>query len=111
AGVTIDEAMERDPATVNPGLTVDTMAGQLLDGESLTTAIPVVENDAVVGVLGVREVRRLRRSAWPTTHVSDVMVKPPRLELLRPNQPLLEGVERLQVAGLDGLPVVDDGRL
>ncbi len=110
-GVTIGEAMERDPATVNPGLTVDTLAGQLLDGESTTTAIPVVENETVVGVLGVREVRRLRRGAWATSHVAEVMVKPPRLELLSPDRPLLEGVERLQGSGLDGLPVVDEGRL
>lgn len=110
-GVTIGDAMEPDPATVNPGLTVDTMAGQLLDPESETTAIPVVENDAVVGVVGIREVRRLRRAAWATSRVADIMVRPPRLAVLGPEQELVEGLERLQGSGLDGLPVVDEGRL
>jgi Zn-dependent protease/CBS domain-containing protein len=110
-GVTIGDAMERDPATVHPGLTVDTMAGQLLDPESETSAVPVVENDAVVGVVGVREIRRLRRAAWATSRVADIMVKPPRLAVLGPDQELVEGVDRLQGSGLDGLPVVDDGRL
>lgn len=110
-GVTIGDAMERDPATVHPGLTVDTMAGQLLDPESETTAVPVVENDAVVGVVGVREIRRLRRAAWATSRVADIMVKPPRLALLGPDQELVEGLDRLQGSGLDGVPVVDDGRL
>lgn len=110
-GLSVGDVMERDPATVNPTLTVDTLAGQLLDGESPTTAIPVVEGDAVVGVLGVRDVRKMRRAAWATSHVGDVMTKPPRLEMLGPGEPLLAGVERIQRAGLDGIPVVEDGRL
>jgi len=110
-GVTIGEAMERDPATVHPGLSVDAIASQLLDPESDTTAVPVVENGAVVGVVGVREIRRLRRGAWPTSRVADIMVKPPRLAVLEPDQELVEGVDRLQSSGLDGMPVVDDGRL
>ncbi|MBI3746845.1 MAG: CBS domain-containing protein [Chloroflexi bacterium] len=110
-GLTIGDAMERNPASVNPGLTVDTMAGQLLDPESPTTAVAVVEGEAVVGIVGVRDVRRLRRAMWPTKRVGDVMVAPPRLQLLGSGQTLLEGVDRLQGSGLDGLPVVDDGRL
>ena len=110
-GVTIGDAMERDPATVNPALTVDTMAGQLLDPGSDTTAIPVVEGDKVVGVIGIREIRRLRRSSWATSHVRDVMARPPRLQVLSPDQALLEGVDRLQGSGLDGIPVAEDGRL
>jgi len=110
-GLTIEDAMERNPASVNPGLTVDTMAGQLLDPESPTTAVAVVEGDAVVGVVGVRDVRRIRRATWPTKRVADVMIAPPRLVVLGPGQTLLEGVDRLQGSGLDGLPVVEEGRL
>lgn len=110
-GLRIEDAMERSPATVHPGLTVDTMAGQLLDPESGVTAVPVVEHDAVVGVIGIRDVRRMRRSAWATARVADVMVGPPRLHLLGPNQTLVEGVERLQGSGLDGVPVVEGGQL
>ena len=110
-GLTVADAMERDPATVNPGLTVDTMAGQILDPESDTTAVPVVEGEDVVGVIGVRELRGLCRSTWPSKRVADVMVRPPRLRVLGPDQTLLEGLERLQGTGLDGVPVVDDGKL
>ena len=107
----VSDAMERNPTTVQPGLTVDTLAGQLLDGETPTTSIPVMEGTSVVGMLGVREVRRLRRGTWGVTRVGDAMVKPPRMVALAPGAGLVEAVERLHQSGLDGLPVVLDGAL
>lgn len=105
------EAMEPDPTTVHPGLTLDTFAAQLLNGESSVTAVPVVEGDAVVGLLGVGQVRRLRPNTWPSTRVEDVMARPPRLTFLSPSDALKAALERIQRAGLDGLPVVEAGRL
>ncbi len=107
----VADAMERTPTTVQPGLTVDTLAGQLLDGEMPTTAIPVMEGTDVVGMLGVREVRRLRRAAWGITRVGDAMSRPPRMVAIRPDLRLVDGIERLMRSGLDGLPVLDGGQL
>ncbi len=107
----VSDAMERNPTTVQPGLTVDTLAGQLLDGETPTTSIPVMDGSSVVGMLGVREVRRLRRGAWGMTRVGDAMAKPPRMVELAPGAGLVEAVERLHRSGLDGLPVILDGAL
>ena len=39
------------------------------------------------------------------------MAKPPRLMFLSPADPLKGALERIQRAGLDGLPVLDDGQL
>ena len=110
-GHTVAEAMDAEPTTVHPALTVDTFAAQLLDGASPTTAVPVVEGDEVVGLLGVGQVRRLLPSRWASTHVADVMVKPPRLTFLAPGDPLKGALERIQRAGVDGLPVLEEGRL
>jgi len=110
-GHTVAEAMVPEPATVHPGLTVDTFAAQLLDGASPVTAVPVVEGDDVVGLLGIGQVRRLLPARWASTRVADVMAKPPRLTFLAPTDALKGALERIQRAGLDGLPVVDDGRL
>lgn len=110
-GRTVGEAMETEPVTISPSLTVDTFASQLLDGESPLTAVPVVDGDAIVGVLGVRQVRGIRRGDWATTRVSDVMVKPPKLSFLAPTDGMKEGLERIHRAGVDGLPVLEEGRL
>jgi len=110
-GLHVQDAMEPGSVSIGPGLTVDTFASQLLDDESPMTAVPVVSDDAVVGVLGVREVRRLQRARWPTTRVEEVMAKPPRLIFLATGDSLASAVERLQRAGLDGLPVLDGGSL
>lgn len=106
-GLHVEDAMETSPVSVGPTLTVDTLASQLLDGESTMTAVPVVSEGDVVGLLGVREVQRLQRRLWATTRVEDVMAKPPRLTMLSARDSLVTAVERLQRAGLDGLPVVD----
>jgi CBS domain-containing protein len=107
----VRDAMEPATITVHSGLTLDTFASQLLDGASGTTAVPVTEDDRVVGLVGLRQVNRLRRDKWPTTRVGDVMVKPPRLPLLSADDPLPTAVAGLQRANVDGLPVVVDGRL
>ena len=110
-GHTAGEAMEPDPITVGPNLTVDTFAGQLLDGESPMTAVPVVEGDAVVGILGVSQLRGIPRGRWASTRVEAAMVTPPKLTFLSRETPLKDALERIQRAGVDGLPVLDDGAL
>ncbi len=110
-GHVVSDAMDPDPLTVSPSLTVDTFAAQLLDGETPVFAVPVVEGDSIVGLLGAGQVRRIRRSDWAKTRVEDVMAKPPKLTFLSPTEPLKQGLERIFHAGLDGLPVLEDGRL
>ena len=110
-GHLVSDAMDADPLTVSPNLTVDTFAAQLLDGETPLFAVPVVEGEAIVGLLGVGQVRRIRRSEWANTRVEDVMAKPPKLTFLAPTDPLKQGLERIFHAGLDGLPVLENGRL
>jgi Zn-dependent protease/predicted transcriptional regulator len=107
----VRDAMEPATITVHSGLTLDTFASQLMDGASTTTAVPVTDDDRVVGLVGLRQVNRLRRDKWPETRVGDVMVKPPRLPLLGPDDPLPTAVAGLQRANVDGLPVLADGRL
>ena len=107
----VRDAMEPSTVTVHPALTLDTFAAQLLDPESGTSAVPVTDGDAVVGLVGLRQVNRVRRDKWPVTHVADVMVKPPRLVIVGPDTPLPEAVAAIQRANVDGLPVVEEGRL
>lgn len=107
----VEDVMERDPATVHPGLTIDTFASQLLLGESTITAVPVVDGDELVGMLGVRQVRAIREDKWSETRVEDVMVQRSAVPSVRPRDRLLVATESLQRSNLDGVPVLDEGRL
>lgn len=106
-GLHVRDAMEEAPAAVHRTLSIDTFAQQLLGGDSPMVAVPVVEDDAVVGLVGVRQVRAIRPGRWPSTRVADVMVTPPRLVLLSPDDDLPSIVPTLARNNLDGLPVVD----
>jgi Zn-dependent protease/CBS domain-containing protein len=110
-GHTVGEAMEPDPVTVTPSLTIDTFAAQLLDGESPMTAVPVIEDDQVVGILGVAQVRRIPQARWAGTRVEDAMIKPPKLTFLSREDQLKDALEQIQRQGLDGLPVTEEGKL
>jgi len=41
----------------------------------------------------------------------DAMAKPPKMTTLSPDEPMRPALERMYRAGLDGLPVIEDGRM
>ena len=102
--------MEADPITVSPSLTVDTFASQLLDGESPLTAVPLSTRMRSSACSASARSAGCARQ-WATTRVADVMVKPPKLSLLAPSGLMKDGLEQIHKAGVDGLPVVEDGKL
>jgi len=115
-GRVVREVMQADPITVQPNLTIDTFAtiiGQVnqSNDDAATSAVPVVQGEEVVGLLGVGQVRRLRPGTWASRRVEEVMARPPRLTFLAPGDSLKTALERIQRSGLDGLPVLEDGRL
>ena len=52
-------------------MTLDTFADQVLDTPGGT--VPVTDGHALVGVLGARDIRRIRRADWPSTRAGDLM--------------------------------------
>jgi Zn-dependent protease/CBS domain-containing protein len=110
SGVRVDSVMDTDLPTVAPQLTLDTFAAQYLRaGEA--TSLPVVRDASLLGLIGVSQLRRVPRTSWPTTRAGDVMVAPPALPTLAPEDELLRAVERLRRTGLDGLPVMRGSEL
>lgn len=109
-GVRVDAVMDRDLPSVAPQLTLDTFAAQYLGGGE-TTSLPVVSDDALVGLIGISQLRRVPRRRWPTTRAGDVMVTAPTMPTLAPEDELWPAVERLRRTGLDGLPVMRDSEL
>ncbi len=107
--VRVADVMEREVATVSPHLTVDTFADRILE-DGGGSALPVLSNDEVVGLIGMGQLRRLGRRAWATTRAEDLMMSPPSLPLLGPDDSVWSALDRLRRSNLDGLPVVEGVR-
>jgi Zn-dependent protease len=110
ADIRVGDVMDRDVASLAPGLSVDTFAMQLLDGSS-SPSLPVVDGDELVGIVGLRQVRRLKPERWAATRTSEVMVTGDALPRVDPTTSLRAVLDELVRTGLDGLPVFEAGSL
>ncbi len=109
-GLLVGDVMERDVATLAPSLTIDTFAGQMLDGTA-AMALPVTRGDVLLGVIGARQVRGLRRDRWTTTRAEDLMVATDRLPVVAPETTVRSVLDGFRRTRLDGLPVLVEGAL
>jgi Zn-dependent protease/predicted transcriptional regulator len=114
-GLTVADIMESDVGSIPAGLTLDTFADRLLgtvQREGATVGTVTVTRDArMIGVLGRRQVRAVRRDRWATTRAEDVMAAADTLPLIEPSTTVRVALRSLHGSGQDGLPVTDAGRL
>lgn len=104
----VSDAMDRAPAEIAQTLTLDTFAPQALEtGEQ--DAFAVARDGDVVGVLGLRTIRRLKRDAWERTRAGDAMTALADLRAFAPDDALWPALEELNRSGRDALPVLHDG--
>ena len=106
-GIQVGDIMEPDGAHVPVGLTLDTFADQIVDGQR--GAVSVFDGRDLVGMLGTRQVRRVRRSRWAQTRAGDVMTRSADLPTVAPETTVRAALELLTRSGLEGLPVTVDG--
>ena len=110
ADATVGDAMERDLPAVPPQVTLDTFAA-VLSGPDSVPLVRVMAGDRLVGLVGPRELRRARRSAWQRTQASLAMLPAESLAVAAPGDGLRSAASRLWAAGVDGLPVIEGGQL
>jgi len=110
ADATVSDAMERDLPAVPPQVTLDTFAA-VLSGPEGASLVRVMAGERLMGLVGRRELRRVGRSAWQRTQAAVAMTPADLLPTAAPDDGLRSAAARLQAAGGDGLPVIDDGRL
>jgi Zn-dependent protease len=108
ADLTVADAMDADPPEVSATLTLDTFATAAVEGGD-HDAFAVTRDGTVVGVLGLRAIRKLRRDVWPRTRAEEAMAGIGDLRALGPDGALWPALEELQRSGRDALPVLRDG--
>ena len=105
-GISVEDVMEKDFATIGPNLTLDTLVDQhLLSGRA--SFYPVTMEGDLVGTIEIGQVSKVPRAEWPGTRVTDVMSRGERLVTLTAPQPLWDAVSRFEESGATAIPVVD----
>jgi Zn-dependent protease len=110
AGHTVREVMQPDCPTVPPDMSL----AQVVEDVVLSSgrrSFPVVRDGKLLGLMTLHEFRRISRSEWLSTPVSQAMIPPERLHTARPDERVSEVVARMTAADINQMPVLDDGRL
>jgi Zn-dependent protease/predicted transcriptional regulator len=105
-GMRVDAATRIDVPRVAPNLTVDTFANRF-EGDDRVPSLPVVDDERVVGVIGVKRLQRLGRRRFASARAGDVMTTPPKAPFLAPDGDLWDAVDTMNQLGHEGLAVVD----
>jgi Zn-dependent protease len=108
AGLSVDDATDSQPVTVPASLTVDTLIAQDEQGDG-PGVYPVVDGGRLVGIAYLARIQRRFRADWTTERVKDVMTPIERVPSLRPGEPLMHAVERLEATRIDAIPVLEPG--
>jgi Zn-dependent protease/predicted transcriptional regulator len=109
-GISVADIMDHDVSGVPPGLTLDTFADQVLDGVA-QSPVAVVRGPELLGMVGPKQVRAIRRDRWADTRAEDLMVSGDALPTVEPEMSLRDALDRFHRSGLDGLPVLEAGTL
>jgi Zn-dependent protease/CBS domain-containing protein len=109
AGLRVGDLMVREPATVEPGLTLGRFMDEIVWNRRFTS-YPVVEAGRPVGILPFRCVARVPRTEWDERLVRDCMVPLEEVPVLTAETPLVDAALELG-DGVGRALVVDGDRL
>jgi Zn-dependent protease len=110
AGHKVSEIMTRDCAQISDDLTLQELVeNHILAGGH--RCFVVSHGDKAVGLVTLSEIKKVPRSSWPTTSVTQVMIPADKLNSTPANAEVWATIEKMERNGIYQLPVVDHGRL
>lgn len=108
--VSVSELMRPDVDMVPPTLPVDALVSEYIMRRD-QRAFPVIENDALLGLVCIADVRALPRERWPEVQVAHIMTPTRDLAFVTPRDTAMEALQRLSDQGVNQLPVIEGSRL
>lgn len=104
-GVTVSRLMHQNPSTVEPDIKIADLVDTYLMGAD-DQAFPVVEQDHLLGIVTLDDIRRIPRAEWDTVRVRDIMTPSQSLVTTVPNEDATKALEKLIERDVRQLPVV-----
>jgi len=108
-GVPVEQVMEKDIESVRPDTTIDFLV-QTIFVQKRKRAVPVVENDNLVGVITISDIKTLPQEKWPITPVFQVMHREP-IHAAKPEDDLNMAMKLMAQYDLNQIPVLNHGKL
>jgi Zn-dependent protease/CBS domain-containing protein len=106
-GHTVNEIMTRDCLTVSPDLNIERLVNEqiLVFGRR---CFPVIEDDSVIGLVTINNVRTIPRDQWNTKTVRDIMTTLDNLKWVEPDTDLSNVLQILSEGDINQVPVFVD---
>jgi Zn-dependent protease/CBS domain-containing protein len=108
--IPVARLMRTDVKTVGPDLPVSDLVYDLML-KTDERALPVVDQQRLVGLVSLEDVRKLPREQWPAASVAQIMTPLASLVVAAPQQAASEALHELTSRNVSQAPVVENGRL
>jgi len=109
-GVHVETLMTRDVITVPATVTLD----KLVDNYFFKyrhASFPVIEDDALMGLATLHNVKEVLRDEWPKKTARDIMIPITHRLTIRKNADAMDAMARMANNGIGRLLVIDDSKL
>ncbi|MBN3033289.1 MAG: site-2 protease family protein [Candidatus Saganbacteria bacterium] len=110
SGVPVGKVMTRSVVTVPAGLTLD----RLVDDYFFRfryTSFPVVEDDALRGLVTLHAVKQVEKKDWPRLTAGEIMLPLDEKLTIGADHDVIDALARMGAAGMSRLLVTDGGKL
>lgn len=109
-GVDVERMMRRDPPIVAAQTTVDSLVQDGIMGTD-DHAFPVKEDDEMVGLVTLDDIRDLQRDKWSQATVGEIMTPRNQLSTIPPDEDAADALSELSNRDVRQLPVMRNGQL
>ncbi|HEX6303024.1 MAG TPA: site-2 protease family protein [Anaerolineales bacterium] len=109
-GTQVKEMMRRNPPTVSPNQSVHSLVHDHIMGSD-EHAFPVLEDDKLVGLVTLQDVREVQRDKWQQVTVAQIMTPTEELATVAPEEDASDAMTKLSHRDVRQLPVVENGKL
>jgi Zn-dependent protease/CBS domain-containing protein len=108
--VPVSRVMRSDVPVVNPDTSVESLVDDWIVGTD-ERAFPVMQDDELIGLVTLHDVRKIPRSEWSTIKIKDIMTPADRISSVLPEEDIANALERLMKQDVRQVPVVHNGHL
>lgn len=110
SGVQVQELMNPTPPTIHPEVSLHELVEQYVLGQNVR-GIVVVEDDEVVGIITITDIKSVDRALWPDVPVRQAMTPKTRMQMTQPGVEIIDALDVMAGNDINQLPVMKDGRL